>query len=191
MPRFVLALMPLAGCFFDADYSRAHVRCSDGICPSGLTCYPSTGFCGVPDAAGGADAHDANDANDAHDAHTSALTCADPGDIGTQTGTTSIPGTTAGHINLLSTSCAASIYNAPETVYRIEGPGAVTIGIDSTVGLNAYVIGACTQFPTCETNTAATASAPLSITLTSGMHLVVVDGVTAGLTGVYTLTITR
>lgn len=184
MPRFVLALMPLAGCFFEADYSRAHVRCDDGKCPSGLTCYPSSGFCGVPDASGAVDAHDANDAHDAVDARKAALTCADPGDA---TGT--IMDTTAGHANFLSTSCGGSFYNAPETVYRIQGPATVTIGIDSNIGLAAYVIGACSGFPTCETNTPATSSAPLTITLSSGMHLVVVDGITANVTGPYTLTI--
>jgi hypothetical protein len=120
----------------------------------------------------------------AHDARQAALTCADPGDLQpTQTGTT------AGHTNLLSTSCGGAIYNGPDAVYRIEGPGTFTIGIDTTAGLDAYVIGACSSFPTCETNTAATPSAPLTITLSSGMHLVVVDGITAGVTGGYTLTV--
>jgi len=187
MPRFVLALMPLAGCFFDADYSRAHLRCTDRACPSGLTCYASSGFCGVPDAAlGGGDAHDANDASDAHDARTPALTCADPGDA---TGT--LTGTTAGRTNLLSTTCGGAVYNGPETVYRIDGPGVVTIGIDMTTQLDAYVIGACTSFPTCETNTAATPAAPLTITLTSGTHLVVVDAIAPNVTDSYRLIITR
>lgn len=180
MPRFALALMPLAGCIFEADYSRAHVKCSAGMCPSGMTCSPS-GECGLPDAAVGADA-----GHDARDARQAALTCADPGDA-----TGVIPGTTVGRMNFLSTSCGGAFYNAPETVYRIDGPGAVTIGIDTTVGLAAYVIGACTATPTCETNTAATPSAPLAITLGPGMHLVVVDGIVANVTGTYTLTITR
>ena len=161
MPRFALALMPLAGCFFDADYSRAHVRCDDGPC----------------DAAVG---------SGSADAHVAALTCADPGDA---TGT--ITDSTAGHDSQLATSCGAAVYNGPETVYRIEGPGTVTIGLDMTTKLAAYVIGACMPFATCETNTAATPAAPLTITLTSGMHLVVVDGITPGVTDSYRLTITR
>jgi hypothetical protein len=180
MPRFALALMPLTGCFFDADYSRAHLRCTGSACPSGLTCVAE--MCVAADAGAGADSHDARDAP----AHQAMLTCGDPGDA---TGT--IMDSTAGHASLLDTSCGGAVYNAAETVYRIEGPGAVTIGIDTTAGLGAYVIGACTQFPTCETNTAATPSAPLTLTLTSGMHLVVVDGIVANATGTYTLYITR
>jgi hypothetical protein len=178
MTRFALALTLLSACFFDADYSHVHVRCPDGTCPGGMTCYASTGLCGFPDAAVAGDG--------AHDARQAALTCADPGDL-----LPSQMGSTVGHTNLLSTSCGGAIYNAPDAVYRIAGPGLVTIGIDSAVGLDAYVIGACSSFPTCEMNTAATPSAPLAITLSSGMHLVVVDGVTAGVTGSYTLTITR
>lgn len=179
MPRFALALLLVPACFFDADYSHAHLKCSDGVCPSGMQCY--SGVCGVPDAAvGGSDAHDAQDA------HVAALTCTDPGMamLGSQNGTT------AGHANLLSTMCGGVVYNGPDAVYTIAGGRQVTIGISSSAfAPAAYVIGACTQFPTCDTNTAAQPSAPLTITLAAGMHLIVVDGVNANLSGAYTLSV--
>lgn len=177
--------MLLPACFFSADYGRAHVACSDGVCPSGLSC--DQGVCtAMPiDAAmgsgGSADAHvDA--------APTHALTCADPGDA---TGT--IHGSTVGHPSVLATTCGGAVYNGAESVYRIDGPGNVTIGIDGSGSYTpvAYVIGACSSFPTCESNTAATSAAPLTIALTSGMHLVVVDGINPSTSGPYTLVITR
>ena len=175
MPRFALALLLVPACFFDADYSRAHVRCSDGVCPTGQQCY--AGVCGVPDAG--------TSGSDAHDAHEAALTCSDPGTaMGSQTGTT------AGHTNELSTTCGGIIYNGPDAVYRIDGPRQVMISVSSPdYAVAAYVIGACSSFPTCETNMAAQPSAPLVITLGSGSHLVVVDGVNASLSGRFTLTV--
>jgi hypothetical protein len=113
-----------------------------------------------------------------------ALTCADPGDA---TGT--ITGTTVGHTSVLATTCGGAVYNGPESVYRIDGPGSVTIGIDGSGSYSpvAYVIGTCSSFPTCEGNMAATSASPLTITLTSGTHLVVVDGINPSESGMYTL----
>jgi hypothetical protein len=185
MPRFALAFMLLPACFFSADYGHAHVACSDGVCPSGLSCVQ--GMCTTPviDASmgsgGSADAH-----VDAAPMH--ALTCTDPGDA---TGT--IHDSTAGHARLLATMCGGAVYNGPETVYRIDGPGSVMIGIDGSGSYSpvAYVIGACSSFPTCESNTAATPASPLTISLTSGMHFVVVDSLAPTDSGAYTLVITR
>jgi len=174
MPRFALLL--LAACSFDADYGHAHVTCTDDVCPSGLTCVDHV--CTTPgDASVGSDAH-----IDAAPMH--ALTCADPGDA---TGT--IMGTTVGHTSVLATTCGGVVYNGPESVYRIDGPASVTIGIDGSGSYApaAYVLGACSSFPTCETNTAATSASPLTITLTSGTHLVVVDGINPSESGMYTL----
>lgn len=175
MPRFALLL--LAACSFDADYGHVHVTCTDDVCPRGLQCVDHV--CTTPGDAsmGGSDA-----------AVMHALTCADPGDA---SGT--IMDTTVGRSALLATSCGGAVYNGPESVYRIEGPGDVTIGIDGSGSYApaAYVIGACSSFPTCETNTPATAASPLTTTLSSGMHLVVVDGINPTEAGAYTLTITR
>jgi hypothetical protein len=173
MPRFALLL--LTACSFDADYGHAHVTCTDDVCPSGLACVDHV--CTTP-----------GDASTGSDAPAHALTCADPGDaVGT------ILGTTIGHSGVLATTCGAAVYNGPEAVYQIQGPGSVTIGIDGSASYMpvAYVIGACSSFPTCETNTAATSASPLTLSLTSGMHLVVVDGINPSEAGGYTLTITR
>jgi hypothetical protein len=177
MPRFALLL--LAACSFDADYGHVHVTCSDDVCPTGLACVDHV--CTTPgDASMGS--------GGSGDASMHALTCADPGDaVGT------ILGTTVGHASVLATTCGAAVYNGPEAVYAIEGPGSVTIGIDGSAGYTpvAYVLGACSSFPTCEANTAATSASPLTISLTSGMHLVVVDAINPSAVGGYTLTITR
>jgi hypothetical protein len=172
MPRFALALLFVSACFFDADYSHAHLRCSDNACPSGLSCIDDE--CTAPRDASGSDAVVMH-----------AMTCNDPGIAvdGSQTGTTT-------GSNQLATMCGGAIYNGHDAVYSIAGNRQVTIGVDSTdFAPAAYVIGACTSFPTCETNMAAQPSAPLTITLGSGMHLVVVDGVNPSLGGRYTLTI--
>jgi hypothetical protein len=176
MPRFALLL--LAACSFDADYGHAHVTCTDDVCPRGLQCVDHV--CTTPNDAsmgsGGSDAHG--------DSQVHALTCADPGDA---SGT--ITGTTVGHPSVLATTCGGVVYNGPESVYRIDGPTTVTIGIDGSGSYApaAYVLGACSSFPTCETNTAATSASPLTITLAAGTHLVVVDGINPSESGTYTL----
>lgn len=177
MPRFALAFMLLPACFFDADYAHVHVTCDDGVCPTGLSCVQRVCTTPVDAALGSGDAD-----GDAAPMH--ALTCADPGDA---TGT--ITGTTAGHPSLLATMCASGVYNGPESVYRIQGPRSITIGIDGSGSYSpvAYVIGACSSFPTCESNMAATTASPMTISLTSGMHFVVVDGLSPSDSGMYTL----
>jgi len=177
MPRFAWIL--LAACSINADYSKAHVRCDDGKCPSGLMCY-SSGFCGVADAAGsGGDA--GTDA--AHDAHVAARTCADPGDaLGSNSGTT------ANGSNHISGSCGAVVYNANDAIFALTGPRTITITVDSPdFTASAYVIATCTNggFPTCEGGSAA--SPTLTMSIGSGTHYIVVDGVNAGLSGRYTL----
>jgi len=184
MPRFAVAFLLLSACSFDADYGHAHVACSDGVCPGNLSCVQGVCTSTPIDAAMGSGSADAHvDAAVVH-----MLTCTDPGDA---TGT--IHDSTAGHKKLLATMCGGGVYNGPETVYRIDGPGSVTIGIDGsgTYLPVAYVLGACSSFPTCETNMAATPASPLTIALTSGMHFVVVDGLAPTDSGAYTLVITR
>lgn len=180
MPRFALVLLLMPACFFDADYSHAHVSCSDGVCPSGLSCI--AGECTMMrDASVGSDAHDAHDAQDAQ---MHANTCNDPGiAMATQNGTT-------GAHNQVSAMCGGTIYNGPDEVYSITGPRQVTIGISGSYAVAAYVISPpCTVAPTCETNTAALPAAPLTIALPSGTHLIVVDGLNPSVSGTYTLTV--
>jgi hypothetical protein len=181
MPRFALALLLVPACFFDADLSHAHLRCSDGVCPSDLACVNQT--CTPRDAAPRSDASGTSDAPEPHDAHTPALTCADPGSaMATQNGST------MGRSNELSTTCGGIVYNGPDAVYRIDGPRQVTIGISGSYAVAAYVIDSCTA-STCQDNMSAQPAAPLTLSLTSGEHLIVVDGVNAALSGTYTLTV--
>ena len=169
MPRFALALLFVSACFFDADYGHAHLRCSDDVCPSGLSCV--AGECTTPRDATGSDA-----------VVTHALTCEDPGaGMGSQTGST------MGHVNQLSTMCGGVFYNGPDAVYQIDGSRQLTIKISGDYAVAAYVLGACSAAPTCEGNMVAQPGAPLTITLPSGPQLVVVDGVNASLSGTYTL----
>lgn len=170
MPRFALALLFVSACFFDADYGRAHLRCSDDVCPSGLSCI--AGECTTM--------HDASVGSDAAPMH--ALTCEDPG-----AGMGSQVGSTMGHVNQLSTMCGGVFYNGPDAVYQIDGNRQITIKISGDYAVAAYVLGACSTAPTCEGNMAAQPGAPLTIALPSGPQLVVVDGVNASLSGTYTL----
>jgi hypothetical protein len=182
MPRFALVLLlVLPACSFDADYSHARLRCTDNVCPSGLSCINQE-CTAPPDASVGVDAsHDAS--HDAAPMH--ADTCNDPG-----TAMATQPGTTVGHVDQVSAMCGGVIYNGPDAVYQITGPRQVTIGISGSYAVAAYVISPpCTVAPTCETNMAAQPAAPLTISLSAGTHLIVVDGVNASLSGTYTLTV--
>jgi hypothetical protein len=171
MPRFALALLLVPACFFDADYGRAHVRCSDGVCPSGLTCLADK-TCGTQDAGTGSDATVMH-----------ALTCNDPGTVMATNN-----GSTMGHTNQVAAMCGGVIYNGPDAIYQIAGSQQVTLKISGDYAVAAYVVSSCPS-TTCETNMAAQPSAPLTITLPAGPQLVVVDGVNAGLSGTFTLTI--
>ncbi|HSN28619.1 MAG TPA: hypothetical protein VLT45_20175 [Kofleriaceae bacterium] len=162
----------LAACSIQADYNKAHVRCDDGKCPSGLTCSASH-VCTSGDAATG---------DAAQDSHVPALSCADPGDaLGVH------DGNTTGSANHISGSCGGLVYNAPDNVYAITGPRSVTITVSSgQFAVAAYVISTCTMnLPSCEAGSAAEPT--LSLSLGSGTHYLVVDGVNAGLSGTYHL----
>ncbi|MBV8758046.1 MAG: hypothetical protein JO257_12240 [Deltaproteobacteria bacterium] len=177
MPRFLWIL--LTACSIQADYSGTHVRCSDGKCPSGMTCGSAgsehAGYCGVPDASvGGSDA--------AVDARKAALTCADPG-----VALGSNDGNTTGSANHVSGMCGGLVYNGPDNVYAITGPRSVTINVSSSdFAVAAYVISTCTMnLPPCEGSAAAAPT--LTLALGSGTHYLIVDGVNAGLSGRYHL----
>lgn len=178
MPRFAWIL--LAACSINADYGNARVRCSDGKCPSGLTCSAG-GECTSGSDHGDAAVDSPHDAP--HDSHVAALTCADPGDA-----LAGGSGTTTGGANHVSGMCASVVYNANDAVYAITGPRTITITVDSPdFPAAAYVIATCVNggFPTCEGGSAA--SPTLTMSIGSGTHYIVVDGVNAGLSGRYTL----
>lgn len=179
MPRFALLL--LTACSISADYSKAHVRCTDGKCPSGLTCSASD-VCTSGSAAGDASV------DSAHDARQAARTCSDPGDPFAN-GSDSQEGSTGSATNEVSGSCGAAVYNGPDNVFAITGPRTVTISITGNYAVAAYVTATCTNLPppSCEGGSAAPPS--ITVSIGAGMHYIIVDGVNAGLSGMYRLTV--
>jgi hypothetical protein len=184
MPRIAwLCVAVLVGaCSFDAKYTGGHFKCSDGVCPSGLTCI--AGMCGT---AGSADAM--------IDARMTAHTCADPEPVPVTGGTFS--GVTTGRSNTVTASCAGSVMNGPDAVFRLDATigDPITVAITGSYPVSAYAIAPCTVAPgtpACIGNAAATAGNPLAFTAAfTGAHYLVVDGVNPALSGDYTLTVTR
>ena len=173
MPRFLWIL--LVGCSIQADYSGTHLRCSDGKCPSGQTCFPS-GFCGVGDAAGSGSGSNMIDAP-----RMPALTCNDPGDaLGSNNS-----GDTTGRANHVSAMCGAAVYNGPDAVYMITGPRTVSVSVTGGFAVAAYAVASCPAV-TCEGGSAA-GSAPVSMSLGSGTHFIIVDTVNPAVSGTYEL----
>jgi hypothetical protein len=178
MPRILLLWATLCGCVFDASYDGGHYTCSDGKCPSGLTCTANK--CVVP-------GHDAStiDAVVVHDAHVPALTCADPGVAGATE-----HGATAG-TGMISASCGGVIMNGPDAVYRLATVAGdhVTVTIAGSYAVDAYLIAPCTATPLCEGDVFAAAGVPLNLMPAAGDHFVVVDGINPSMSGTYTLTV--
>ena len=199
MPRFAALVVVgffnvvvAPGCWFSADYRSGNVACRDGKCPSGLSCVAEVCVVATGDGGGG-NVHDArsDSAPDAFDM--AALTCADPG---TFVADNTVSGTTAGtgRTNTLSTSCNGTVMNGKDAVYKIAGTMGHQVTLtphSSAYPIAAYVITPCTPgFPTCIDNTFATDTAPATITFgANGDYFIVVDGINAGLSGAYTLTI--
>ena len=179
----VLLASAAVACSFHADYGGGTYKCSDGICPSGLTCIQGTCATG----GGSADA--------AIDSRQAALTCADPGLVATTGG--AFMGTTAGRSNTVTASCNGGVMNGPDAVYRFDATigDQLTLAISGSYPVNAYAIAPCTVAPgtpTCIGNTAAASGNPITITAAfTGAHFVVVDGLNPAQSGSYTLTITR
>ena len=181
----VLLASAAVACSFHADYGGGTYKCSDGICPSGLTCIQ--GVC----AKGGGSADAAIDS----DSRQPALTCADPGLVATAGGT--FMGTTAGRSNTVTATCSGGVMNGPDAVYRFDATlgDQLTIAIAGSYAVNAYAIAPCTVTPgtpTCIGNTAAAPGNPITITAAfTAAHFIVVDGLNPAQSGTYTLTITR
>lgn len=194
MPWIAVACALVFGaCFFDADYAGGRIACSDGKCPSGLTC--AGGVCEGPrrDAAPG-DADGDGSTGDATDARIAALTCVDPGLVATTGGTAM--GTTASRSSLVSASCDGFVMNGPDAVYRIDAAAGaqLLVSISASYAAYAYVLAPCSATPatpTCLTNMAASAGDPISVTTTfAGQHFIVVDNPNPALSGDFTLTVT-
>ena len=180
-----LAALVVTGCIFSADY-HGHYTCSDGVCPSGLVCS-TTKTCVAPGDAMLIDAPKL-------DAPPAALTCADPGPVPAAGGMTS--GTTAGRTSTIAATCAATIMNGPDAIYRVPLASAATITLTITGGypVNAYVIAPCAPLPAtpaCLGNTFAAAGSPAVINAPgAGDYFVIVDGINAALFGTYLLGVT-
>lgn len=193
MHRFALVGMVFVGggCSFDADYGDGGVRCSDGRCPSGLTCNADR-RCVMPGDAALDDAPVDAMVDAMIDAMPAALTCVDPGVIAMTGGTAS--GTTAGRSSTVSASCGGSVMNGNDAVYRVTAQAGDQYLISIT-GVKAYVIIPCSlspATPTCIGNAAATPGNPISVTASvAGQHFIVVDHENPATSGAYTLTVTK
>ena len=180
MPR-ALALLLLSGCFFNADYGGGHYTCSDGVCPTGLSCVQGECMSEVP--------------KDAmidtpvvfNDAPPRAATCSDPQLFPPTGGMTG--GTTMGRSNTVSSMCAGSNQLGPDAVYKIEATtGPVLVTVTGSFAVTAYALTSCMQTPAtpaCVSNMTAVPGNPLSIP--SGTYWIVVDSANSAASGTYTL----
>jgi hypothetical protein len=167
----------LGGCFFDADYGDgAGITCTDGRCPSGLTCRADQ-TCGPP-----IDAPPVDAADDA------ALTCADPGELPAAGGT--VMGTTSGRDMGVSSMCGGFVMNGRDAVYGLMLPAGRTVTVEITGARKAYVIAPCAPAPAtpaCLGNMFATSASPLVVNPAAGASYVVVDDENPANAGTYTL----
>lgn len=179
MPRDViraLAFLCLAGCFFDADYSRGHYTCSDGVCPSGLACVQGECVMERRDAA--------IDTMGAVVDGSYAATCSNPQPFPATGGMTG--GTTMGRANNVASMCAGSIQNGVDAVYKIEdATGPILVSVTGTFAVTAYAITSCAPPSACVSNMTAVPGNPLSIP--AGSYFIVVDSANAAASGTYTL----
>lgn len=175
------------GCWFDADYRGGHFTCSDGACPGGLVCVADR--CVTPGDAAPGDA--VADGTVPIDARIAAATCADPMPFPVAGGTFS--GSTAGRGNTITASCAGSVMNGNDAVYRIDSTSGDHLLVAITGALQAYAIAPCNPTPAtpiCIGNVVATAGNPISITAT-GTTFLVVDDVNPATSGAYALTVSH
>jgi hypothetical protein len=184
MPRDViraLAFLCLTGCFFEADYSRGHYTCSDGVCPSGLSCVAGECVTERKDAA--------IDTMGLIDAKPHFATCSDPQPFPATGGMTA--GTTAGRMNSVTSMCAGSVQTGTDAVYKIEdAAGPILVSVTGSFAVTAYALSSCAAAPatpSCETNKTAVPGNPLSIP--AGSYFIVVDSANAAASGTYTLTL--
>lgn len=191
MPWIVVACAWLLGaCFFDADYGAGQVKCSDGKCPSGLSC--ESGTCVTPRRDAATDGDGAAD-DAAIDARLAALTCADPGVLASTGGGAS--GSTVGRSSTISSMCDGFVMNGADAVYRITTAASdqLLVSISGSFPASAYVIQPCSvspATPTCLTNMAATMGNPIAVTTTTaGAYFVIVDATAAAQSGDYMLTV--
>lgn len=174
--RGVVVVALFSGCSFAADYGGGTYTCSDGKCPSGLSCVAEV--CVDPTMI---DAPVDLPIDEA----VHALTCADPGAIALGG---SESGTTTGKPSNLGSMCGGFVMNGKEAVYKIELTGsAVVVGV--TGQRKAYVIAQCVvPAPACLGNAFATEGNPISVTPAVGASFIVVDDENPANDGSYTVT---
>jgi hypothetical protein len=187
MRGVVVMLLALAGCFFDADYRGGQYRCSDGVCPSGLTC--EQGMCVEMHKDAAIDVVD----GPTFDAPPRAATCADPQPFPAAGGMAS--GTTTGRSNTVTAMCSLSVMNGTDAVYRVVASNGahLLVSISGYTNVAAYVLAPCSTqpaTPACIGSNAATPGNPINVTTSfAGEHYIVVDSANAGANGAYTLTL--
>jgi hypothetical protein len=183
MPRFVVAVLALSGCFFDAKYSEG-VPCGDNnSCPSGLVCHLDRCVSMIP--------IDTVDPEGIDAPMNAALNCADPGVFPTTGG--QAMATTMGATSKMSSLCGGLVQNGPDRVYRITMNGSNMLRVTVDGGRKAYVLASCMETPNtqaCVGNVRATMGNPITVTPAAGQAFVVVDDENAAASGAYTLTLT-
>ena len=182
MLRWTLALALLGGCFFEADY-RGTYSCTDGRCPSGLTCVANSCVAEVP-----TDAPADSPPDVPPDMRMAALNCADPGVLASGDTAT---GNTTDRLNKLASLCSGFVMNGQDAVYKIAITAGQNLLVSITGARKAYVIGACVMpAPACLGNTFAIDGNPISVTPAAGDAFVIVDDENPANAGPYTLTVT-
>jgi len=190
MLRSVVAVCAclLGACFFDADYKSGQVTCSDGKCPSGLSCVANT--CVEPKR----DAATDTVGDIGTDVPPAALNCTSPGAIGTTGGT--VMGSTASRASTIAATCNGFVMNGPDAVYVMTtGVGdQIHLDVTGSYPVNAYVIAPCSvspATPACSNNMFASSGNPVTLTTAfAGQHFIIVDGTNPAQSGDYTLTVT-
>ncbi len=172
-----LALLFMGGCFFSADYGGGHYTCSDGVCPSGLSCVQGECVTERKDAA-------VIDSMSVIDAPPRAGVCSDPQPFPPTGGMTA--GTTTGRANNMTSMCDGAIQNGLDAVYKIEATtGPILVTVTGSFAVTAYAITTCTPTAACLSDTTAVPGNPLSIP--AGTYWIVVDSVNPAASGNYTL----
>jgi hypothetical protein len=173
-----LVLLCLSGFLFNADYGDGHYTCSDGVCPSGLSCVQNECVSEVRKDA----TIDTPVVFD--DAPPRPAVCSDPQLFPPTGGMTG--GTTVGRANNMTSMCANAIQNGLDAVYKIENTtGPILVTVTGSFAVTAYAVTTCTPTTACVSNKAAVPGNPLSIP--AGTYWIVVDSVNPAASGNYTL----
>lgn len=193
MPRFGLVLIVglSNACWFDAHYQSGQATCPDGDCPTGLVCNADHVCVTTPGGDGSGGVHDASDApphdstEPPHD-----LTCTDPG---TFVADSTVTGSTAGRTNEIKASCAGSVMNGTDAIYKINatvGQHVILTPHSSAFAVTAYLISPCAEFASCIGNVYATDTTPQAIAIPASTdYFIVVDSNLAAEAGAYSLAI--